>query len=261
MTTQASAVGALDLPIAAGTLADPLADPIVNGLLAFLGYWLKSELDAKLAIQSPTSADACPSANRFPYDPRGYWVRNPKPALYVWWKGPSEIADQTLVYAKRERDLGVWYVFEELVAPDGLTPRAGIAAAVDAVIAKACDRGYHPSFSYNGAGAGTPLAYALADKGLVGFEYRGGTAGWMVPVPDASARAGGAGTGYVQRGFPCVEGTIRVWERVLGPQPTDADTNRDALFTMALDDGDGREPVDLLGRYLVGPDGADPENE
>lgn len=261
MPTQASAVGALDLPIAAGTISDALADPVVTGLLAFLGYWIKLELDAKLAVQSPTSADACPTANRYPYDPRGYWVRNAKPALYVWWKGQSEIVDQTLVYTKRERDLGVFYVFEELVAPDGMVPRAGIIAAVDAAIAKASERGYHPSFSHNGAAAGTPLHLALASAGMLGWEYRGGSAGWMVPVPDASARAGGAGTGYVQRGFPALDGTIRVWERVLGPQQSDADTNRDALFTMSLDDGDGRDPVDLVSRYLVGPDGAEPENE
>src|SRR5262245_40761382 len=119
MLTNASTVGGFVLPIPAGPLNADLVDPVLAGIGAFLRFLLKDALNAKLATIQGTSPDALPGANLFPYDPASYFVRNPLPALYVWWSGRGTRLPWRLTYDVRMRRIAALYVFDEIVAPSG----------------------------------------------------------------------------------------------------------------------------------------------
>jgi hypothetical protein len=252
-----SVLGATSLPVAAGASLSHLTDSVVLGLLDYFAFWIKNTLDAKLAVLTPTSSDAVPTANRFPYSPGEYWVRSSVPALYVWWNGPSRRVADTLVYDRRDREIHVQYIFEELIAPDGVTARAGLMSAVDAALFKACARGRHPSYGYNSSPAGTPLVASLAPESHLAFEYLGGTEGMMSPVPYSNPRPGGEGGGHVIRFYPSLLARVAVMERVGADLPDDPDdVFRDADVTISTNEtGDPTDVYEILERYLPGFDG------
>lgn len=260
MPSVAGTVGALSLPIAAGSANAELADPTVAGLMAYVAFVLKSDLDGKLAQMGGTTADACPTANRYPWDPSTHFVRCNFPALYMWWQGRSVVRPQTLVYDVRERKIECLYVFQELTAPSGLRSRAGLTAAVDASFAKAAERGRHPDYAPTGLPAGTDILTALS---LLRWSYDGGESGFMAPIPNTSNSPGGPPEGGIQRGYPSVRGSFTVLEKI-GPEtltdPEDVTPDILAEFeTSDLYDLDNTTPI--LSRYLVAPDGSEDGDE
>lgn len=243
-----ASLGALDLPVAAGTSLSAIDDPIVSLLSDYFAWWIKATLDAKLAVQAPTSADACPAANRFLYDPGEYWTRNPVPALYVWSeKGQREAA--TTVYSVRTRPIRVMYVFQEMVLPGGITARRGLIPAVEAAIIEACERKGHASYSYGGGVAGQPVTRYVASPGQWTFSYAEGQHGFVWPVGDER--------GQVQRAFPALQATINVVERMGQVQLADpGDTRGDVAVTIKTnEDGDTTNMLDFMTRYLPADDG------
>lgn len=256
MPSQTTTIGNLTLPVPAGAQNSDLDDPTVSGIADYLRFWLRNSLNTKLANTQGTSADAVPSANVFKYDPNTYFVRNAFPALYVWWNGRSSVETNrsTLLYDVRKRELHVLWLFDEMLAPNALTPRHGLLAAVDATLAKALERMRHPSYGYGSDAAGTSL---LTSLNLVGAEYLGGEAGFMAGVPASDSRAGGPGEGQAQRGYPALKATIAVWERIDQDTLEDpGDVMGDTLLTINAS-GDGVDAVELMQRWLTSPDGSE----
>lgn len=243
-----ASLGALDLPVAAGASLSAIDDPVVSLLSDYLAWWIKASLDAKLAVQTPTSADACPTANRFLYDPAEYWVRNPTPALYVWSER-GQRSQATQVYSVRTRPIRVMYVFQEMVLPGGITARRGLIPAVEAAIIEACERKGHASYSYGGGVAGRPVMHYVASPGQWTFDYAEGQHGFVWPI--------GEERGQVQRAFPALQATISVVEKVGQVQLADpGDTRGDVAVTIRTnEDGDTTNMLDFMTRYLPADDG------
>jgi hypothetical protein len=255
--------GAVSYPVAAGASLSAHSDPVLLLLLDFLGYCLKQDLDAKLAVLPPSSADACPAANRFPYDPTTYWVRNGVPALYCWWDTASKIEPLTTTTSIRRRDVHVFYVFDEQVYPDGADMRAGLLADADMSIAHALDEGYHPTYAYGASSTGIQVAAMIADVGKLSFDYQGGTPGlaMAVPVGTMNDQAGGDQEGQVVRGFPALKGVVRVSERLGRYLPTDpGSVLTDSLMTINTNENTVADPSDVvqfMQRVLPSSDGTE----
>jgi len=247
-----SYVGAAAIPVAAGANLSSASDPIVAGILDFFAFTLKNALDAKLAVLTPTNSDACPTANRFPYSHWTWWPRNPLPALYVTWSGQARIADETLVYQRRTRDLSVFYVMEEGYGPDGLEVREALLSLADAALATASMNGRHPSYTPPGGTQGQLLSTALATPGTLAWQYVGGEHGRMMPVPVSDIRPGGDGEGANVRFYPALIGKVEVHERVGLAVPTDPDdVNGDTTFTLRTNEtGDPTDMLDIMERVV-----------
>lgn len=235
-----SSFGALDLPVPLGIPASPFVDPLIIGLLDLLAFCIKDAIEDRLAQTRTAIADACPVANRFDYDPRQSFVRNPMPALYIWWSGRSKNVEATTVRNRRDRDLSLLYVAGSVKYPDGAPVFAGVMGAVDAAIAQASDRGYHPNYAFGNDVLGTPLVLSLAPKGTVGWEYTGGQVGILEPVPRRGRKAD---PNALEDCFPALQGTIRVSERrtdstaddeILGDGTLTITSDGVAYFTRAL---------------------------
>lgn len=249
-----SHVGALDLPITAGPTGSRLADPAVRGLADFFCFSLRQDLNAKLTALLGMSADACPTANVYWWDPDTHFVWESLPALYLWWPGTSRVFQKTMVYADRERELSGMYVFEETLAPAGLRARSGLLAAVDASLSKASQRGRYASHTpaIAGAYAGQSVAKAL---GLVSWEYLGGQQGKMIAqMPESSANPGGAAEGHRKRGYPALSFRVLVNERIGADETDSTMSDADATFTIRHAD-DPQDPIDVLERYAHAPIG------
>jgi len=248
-----SSVGAITIPVAAGASLSAATDTIVAGILDFFAFTLKTALDAKLAALVGTSADACPVANRFPYSQGTWWPRNPVPALYVTWEGKSRPVPDTLVYNKRIRELSVFYVFDEIYAPDGLDAREALMALADSALATASSNGRHPSYTPPGGTAGQLLSWAIAEPGMLAWEYTGGEYGRMMPVPMSDAKAGGDGEGANVRFYPCLQGRVEVHERVgLDVSSDPADVNGDTLISIRVDEtGEAAEPLEIISGVIA----------
>lgn len=204
MPNPSANVGGYRLPLSAENANEEIADPAVVGIADFLRFTLRSLLNGRLALMHGTAADAVPEGHVFPYDPAKYFVRNGLPALYVWWSGTGTRVPWTLQVDLRQRQIRALYVFDELVAPGALKPRHGLMAAVDAAFALAAEEGYHPDY---GEPPETPLIEALS---LARWTYDGGEAGFLEALPVAAGDLDGA----TQRGFPCLQGTFTVLERI-----------------------------------------------
>lgn len=256
MPSSTSAVGGLTLPVPAGVLNGSLVDPTVAGLIDYLAWSLKADLDGKFAQMLGTSHDACPTANRYQWDPSTHFVRNSFPALYVWWDGTSRRAEkrQTLLYDVMEREIRCCYIFDELAAPSGIRARSGLLWAINASLAKACERTRYSTYAPPGNAAGTTLLQSLS---LLNMEYMGATRGEMkAAIPEGSARAGGPPTGHEVRGYPAIEGRILVWERIELDTPADpGDLLTDTLLHVDASDGAPEVVDDFIQRYLPAPDG------
>lgn len=269
MPTTTNSVGLLTLPVPAGALNTALDDPTLTGLIDYLAFWLRAALNTKLANLQGTAADAVPATHRFPWDPASYFVRgdqdgeaNPFPALYCWWQGRGVRERITLLKSARRRELGVCWVFEELVLPGALTDRYGLTGAADAAIQSACDLGYHPSYAYNGGPAGQHIAVSL---GLTawGIRYENGQQGLMAPIPgQGAANAGlnsGRADGHIVRAFPCVNITLNVWEEIKPFEAADPDDVAGEMLTDLRANGEGGvdDAPEILERYLDRPDGTE----
>lgn len=215
MPSSSSPVGALTLPVAAGSAQERLADPILDALLDFAAWTIGTALDARLANLTGTSAVAVPATNRFafnPVDPRGINVHLPVPALFCWWDGASAVVQHSLVRLRRERTLRLLYVFDELPHTDQLVLRAGLFAACDAALAQAASRGRHPSYSYGGRPAGTPLIQSVGAVGSWAWGYAGGQAVERFAIDNAE-RTGGRKRVF-GRDWPAFAASFVVHERV-----------------------------------------------
>lgn len=250
-----SLVGALELPVPAGTSNSKLADPTVIGLASFIAYALRLDLNDKLGAMLGMSADACPSTNVFTFDPDTYFVRESFPALYLWWPGQSKYEQMTHVFGQRTRELAGMYVFQETLAPRGMRSRAGLLAAADASIAKALDRGRYVGHTPDIAGAydGQSIASAL---NLTALDYVGSTQVRMLAmVPESSAAPGGPPEGHVKTGYPALIFKIVVAERVFDDAIDSTVRDADVSFTLETNDGDFTDPLSLGETYLYAPSG------
>ena len=243
MPTPNANVGALCLPLPATRLNEEIPDPTVLGIADFLRFTLRNLLNARLAMMQGTSSDAVPEKHVFPYDPAKFFVRNNLPALYVWWTGKSARTPWTIHYDVRLRQIRALYIFDELVAPGGLRPRHGLMAAVDAAFQIAAEEGSHPEY---GDPPGTPLIDAL---GLARWTYDGGEEGFLAALPPATGDLEGAS----QRGFPSLQGTFTVLEKVMpsGRPISPEDDNRGVgLSAYTTETGPLSEGLLLRRKYI-----------
>jgi hypothetical protein len=252
MPSSSGPIGPLALPIPAGATNAPIDDPAISGILDYLAFRLRDDLNAKLATIQGTSADACPVPNRFAWNPNTWFVRNSFPALYVWHDGKSEYVQRSLYYWMRKRTIHALYVFDELVAPGGLNARAGLISAVDASFLKAADAGRHPDYGWNGDPPGTALWVSLQ---LIGFRYSGGTPGWMAGIP-AQGSGTGPNDGAISRGYPSLLGTFWILERVRDETVSaPADSQGTSATTIATNDdpatpADPSDVIDIIDGVL-----------
>jgi hypothetical protein len=254
MTSVASKIGATELPLTAGTANAPIAEPLLNLLLAYCGHWIKTSVDPQLSLlEGPSVAagvavavtDACPEATRYPHAPGSWWMRDPAllgdeetgdgavPALYIWERS-CKVTRYSLVYDMQERNLGVFYVFPECRGLDGQRARAGLLSAINKALLRASQRNSHPTFTYQGtAYPNVPITSIIAERGRLAWELTESAIGFEVPIPSANAAPGGtAAGGYSQYGFPALHGTIMTKERIGHDSLVDPD---DVAFDMAMD--------------------------
>ena len=208
-----SLVGPLALPIAVGATDAKLPDPVVVGLLAYVGHWIKWGLDAKLATmtappcldpEDPTAvADACPVANRVDSDPSLLVKSFNKPALFGWWDGRDETKQFTLVKKTRTRGIQFLYVFDGIRDSDGPSDTTGVSGqdrwsglqnAVAALMQRAFARMSHPSFTPPGLGIarGADIREALS---LTALLYEGATPIGLGEIDAETARAAAGAAG------------------------------------------------------------------
>lgn len=253
MLSVASTVGGLSIPVPAGVANAALQDPPVAVLLDYFGYWLRESLNAKLAnIGAPVNGDdsytdACPTANRFPYNPEVLWTHNPRPALYIWWDGRSQTAPHTILCAKQMRELHLLWIYGGMKSPSGQRVFGGLPAAVSAVLHKAADRGAHPSF---GNGAAVYKAMGVIKWTLVDTQV-----GAMSRVPTADTRPGGTGDGTIADFFPAVRGRIAIEELIGADTMTssDAHTADDLITIQTNEEGDAQDLYDYAEAYVENP--------
>lgn len=250
------------LPAPLGVADTAIEDPTVVGLLDFAGFMIRWALNDRLAqLHGPTSGaailDACPAVNCYPFNPETAHVRLPKPSLFMWWDGESQVTQWTTIYSRRIRKIKALYMFAETVNPGGAKARAGIPGIVDGVFAKLANENWHPSYGYNGAPAGTPIVQSLD---LMWLQYSGGAAGFMFEVPSNGSTADqGKAAGQVQRGYPALTGTFTVCERVDVSTPVDPDDVAGDLLTMIStnEQGDMADVVTIKEGYLPAADGSE----
>jgi hypothetical protein len=259
-----SNVGGLVLPLDTTSAEHSVLDPVVVGLADYFAFWIRHELNTKLAQLRPGTGDGAipdplPSANVFYVDPQAHWVRDPLkiPALYVWWPrdGRSKVGEYSTVYDKRERDLRLMYVAGRETRPKGALGFSGLPAVVDAILTKASARGRHPEYGYNGDAFGTPIHRSLAPAGALGWEYTGGYPDFYAVVPNVPKGAtGGNASGYEVTGFPVLLGTVHVVEKVLHDDLTYLDRTPDIVMTVTTGP-DTNDPIEIGGGILPFDDG------
>jgi hypothetical protein len=150
------------------------------------------------------------------------------------------------------RTLRLRYVFGSVPTPVAATVYAGVPSAVDAVLHKAVDRGYHPDFGYNGSPPGTHIAIML---NLVKLTYDGGEPLWMAPVPIASREPGGPAEGNVTDVYPVLVAQFTVEELI---SQTDLSLTPDDTWDIPMGikvnvPGDVNGPLTVMDRFLVSP--------
>jgi hypothetical protein len=265
MSTATVNVGAIVLPLAAGTTNTAIGDPLVTGLLDYLSFCLADALDAKLANLQGTSPHAVLAKNRFPWDPADYFVRghedgdlSPFPALYVWRRGKGKREQLTQIIEARRVDVGVLYVFDELVLPGALEDRYGLRTTVDAAFADAGANGFHPDYGYAGAPLGTPIKTSLQLAGW-GLIYEGGEEGMMAPIPGQSQALGRGSDGHVIRAYPTLMGSFTAWEAIGQRALRDPQDVTPGITATISVPGNGGLPdaLPIMQRILSAPDGSE----
>lgn len=183
-------VGALELPLAAtGTTNEPLVDPVVELLLAFVGHALTYDIDPKLADWPGTAQASCPASRRFghsPFEPRAHQTGFVPPSLWIWWDGISGNNDarRTAGYRWRTRELRLIYIFPELPAQAALEVRRGLVNAVECSIRRWLEQRWHPTFSYGGKAPGQRIEHYVADLDRLVVDFKGGVGVPRIGVQD-----------------------------------------------------------------------------
>lgn len=251
-------VGGLYLPLKSEGYPSPVLDPAVTGLAAFLAFWIRYGLRAKLQDPNENIPDPLPAVNVFPYDPKDNWVRKPTPALYLWWNGESQRVKLTMVRELRRRTLRLFYVAgEQTVTPNGGRVYSGLPGAVDAILHKAAVAGFHPDYAPDGYQRGTQIAEALR---LLSWDYDKGKADFAQAVPNVSPIPGGPGGGHTVRGFPVLFGNVVINEEIDQPTASDTEGPQDIPFDIRINDpADPDGPLSILDRTLESPVGANGE--
>lgn len=273
MPTETALVGAQLMPVPTGGTNSAISDPTIDGLLAFLGFLISDALTPKLAemggpISSTPIADACPAANRFPWDHGGSFplpiagqTLASLPGLWCW-EIKSNVVEQTLYYDVAQRDIALQYIFPILTRPNGIRARHGIWSVVEKCFQRAVSFGNHPNFAYGNDPNGVPYPLGTmlyTSLGLTEWTMVSGTPGFLEQVPAASkARGSSAADGAKQSAYPAYQVVYRVSEIIQWPQATQADLTGDSTLTIALGD-DPTQPLDIMQRIITGPDGGDVE--
>jgi hypothetical protein len=262
MPTPASSVGNVAIPVPAGAPDAPVVDTTVAGLLGYLQYWAQFALNPKLAtMTAPPIADACPTANCYPYNPSKLVQKFNTPALFVWWDGKSTFVPWTQVIDLRQRDITALYVFGRVKDPPELTIYSGLIGALDAAWQRAISRRAHPSYAPPGYRLGTALYIAL---GLHDLSYLGGQEGMLQELVTGSARAASQQTGVhrlgkgnantIVSGYPSLKATFRVLEQVEPDQALDADVTPDLLISTSTTElGDLENALPVGGHVVPAP--------
>jgi len=260
LPSEASAVGALDLPVPAGAVGETLADPVVDAVLDFASFYIKDALDPKLKniLPSGTMVDAVPSANRFAFDPlepQGLHVKLPVPCLFVWWQGASHVMKMTTIYNYRVRKLHLLYVFPELPKTSEMRRRVGLIGAVDAAMHKMSKRQINTSYAYKTNPEGMGIAQAIAPVDVVGWEYDGGSPGrfGIDEGPGADRRV----KKKSGRDYPALKGTFTVQERVQPMTMVDPDDVLHDSNLIINGAGEGSVATFIMNRTLTAPDGTE----
>lgn len=266
MTTLATRVGALSIPVAAGAANSRIADTLIDGLLAYMGHWIKWALDAKFAVlagpDNVTVSDACPALSRFAYDPGGWWVRTivekKTPGLWVWGPRGKRVPYST-IYNMRERPIQFLYAFPDQLWPRGADTRAGLMNVVDAALRRAFDRGSHTTYQndlqFVDTIADPNTLEVFLEETEVSFEFTG---------PPTGAGAGGRADGGMQQyGFHCLRGTIMTRERLGHDAFEDPeDVLGDLSVTITHNEyGDTLDGLTVLEGTIPGPDGSEDGDE
>lgn len=267
MTTWA--VGTQTIPLPSVSANAPLRDPTLVGLLDYLGYWIKSALDTRLAdLQGPESSstitDACPTGHRFPWDHRGTFMRPqktasdgtmsvPLPGLWAWIESDTTTDEGATLLCETvmNRVVRVDYVFPEVQLPDGISARSGLVTSVGRIIALALDQGRHPAYGYGSDADGTFITQSLR---LMAARFVSGEPVGLIPRPTSST-AGAQGLarsdGAVQRFYPAYQARIHVMERI-DPRALVLPDDRLSEMSVTIANGDDADDgLDILERVLA----------
>jgi hypothetical protein len=251
-------IGLQTIPYPVGSIGSPIEDRTSLVFLSYFAHWIRKGLDAKLAdLGGQTAAtdevytSACPATNLYPYSHESVWPHNPKPALYIWWAGPSKTIPKTLVYSLRERTLNLVWIYCQVNSPDEGAARAGLGAAVDAILRLAEFRGSHPTWSYTDSERTYPAGMnAGRVAGVHDWKLGDLTAGMFAPVPSFQAE------GREQNFYPAVVGSLTVWERI-GADTFDrmTDANAEARIQVNTSENGGfvQEPVTIAEVVIPNP--------
>jgi hypothetical protein len=248
--SNASAIGTLSLPLAAGAANTSLDDTLVLGLLDYFAFWLNGSLNAKLANMQGQPPTAVPLGRRYPYNPERAFVRTAIPALYMWRDdGPdgTRYEQHTILRLRRVSVVRALYLFSEQVIPSGAVVMNGLRTAVDATLLAATEYGYRGDYGYGGSPLGTPIQQSLKFEG---WQYLGSEGGIMWKLPGdvaVSPAPGKGGDGAVQRGFPAVRAAWEILE--LADLRDASDTQLDSTLATKLDG----EDVEGAVRRVYGP--------
>jgi len=248
-----SRVGALELPVPAGTARDKLEDPIIEEMLSFGAFCLKDALDQKLHNLVGTPSDAVPVDNRFSFDPmhpRGHHVKLPLPALFMWWDGESTAEQWSSIYYMRIRMIHVLYAFSELPGLEEMIIRAGLLNAVDATFHRMSLWRSHPDYKN-----GQSIRSLVAPTCQIEWFYLGGAPGRFGIDEGPLAHRRAAKTSG--RDFNALKGRFRVHERVTPRDLTEDDYMQDMEFDIKAADGEHSETIDFMSRTLTAPDGTE----
>lgn len=254
MTLVTGNVGSLVLPIEAGGVDEKFEDPAIEMLLDFTAFVIKTAIDAKLNNLKGTAADAVPVDNRFTFDPeapRGISIKLPVPALFMWWKGPSELVEWSSIYYMRKRQIGLLYVFPELPSTDEFIRRSGLMNAVDASLYQASLWQGHPEYHGGMSLRSMMGSYACLNE----WKYLGGEVGrfGVDEGPGADRRV--SKHSGIDRW--ALKGAMELHERVTPTDLTDGDIHVESELTINASDGEHSEAIEFMIRALEGPDGAD----
>jgi len=264
MPNPASTVADLALPVPAGLADAAFPDPTTTGLLDYFGFWIKWALDAKLATMTKRPvADACPTGNRYAFNPASVIAAHNLPALFLWQEGRSEFVEWTTTRDARQRNFTLLYVYDRIVSIDEVRTYSGLITSVDAALARSVSRMGHPSYQ-NGLG----IAQVLD---LIKLEYLGGDEGLLSEIVQAGVRSAASTTGRdgvsrprtgssygVQSGHPCLRASVRVLEPIRLDTFEEQDVATDILVTVRTEEtGDLFNAADYLQGYLPAPDGSE----
>jgi hypothetical protein len=275
MPTDNTTVGPQSLPIAAGAANGSLDDTTLDGLLSYLGHWLRESLNEKLATQggptvSAAITDACPVENLFAWNHRGTFVRRdasgalPLPGLWAWEESQEATSEYaTLLYEVVRREIRVQYIFPELHLPKGVNARDGLISSVARVFAKAAERGKHSTFGYDDDDIGTPIWESCSWRF---WQYRGGRFEPAAMTPGSTqAAASQRAQGAEKRFFPSFVATFWIWERIGLQEPNEAVADEGTLVIAIAEEGDfllddfddedfGDAGLDIMERNLFDSD-------